>query len=796
MKYGKLRMCLLGEDMFQSHASPIFMNIGDAVQGVAMSGIYQKVGIQGEETILLPRFSLLKHFSYPEAILLPYGSALSSNTINKTLPFPECIHPIFVSINAGSDFLSEDTGLIEYFKKHAPIGCRDEKTRNYFRRYGIRAYIMGCYTMTLDPPQQKESPANDNDTGKVITVDLSEKALQAIPDWIKRDSISMTHNEPFKTFPADETEDNRFYRCAKEYLGIYAAASLVITSRLHVAAPCIAMGVPVVLMSDNLDYRFEWIDKYIPCYQSSDYSKIDWLNIRAANKEDVAFAKKTLIDLYGAIISQNDYEPYLEALDNFYNDPKVVMPTEGSWYTIMGVNDTESQVAYLAYDGTAVTLTSDAKKAAAFLVNYNGEDAVLSTVDGKYLHILTNNDTDFVGTTSKNITTAKGVMNNLKLAKLVVEDADNTKTFGKFSITGLLGLDATANAVYSTATINYLPVPAVADVPSKACIGESVSSAFKFVPVSYDPTQVTVSITPEKLENNTKTAVLTVNNVIGKVTLVNQESVTFINAEGETVSSTASAILTAVTGSDNQFTVRVNGLPAGTYTLNMPSGTFVKEDGSPLPMLRATIVLSAGGSSDETYSFSYTYQSYSMVDGHAQDYPLFDVSLNKLILFHTLSVHTGLVCDPTKTVALGLWDDSSTIVSYGHFQKYDGVIEEYPWAPAIELVLDEPIEKGSIRSDRYGYLIPAATFGDANFEKWLAGDSNIRPEDCIVNPRVALGFFYVNNDEAEALASGINDINADSDASKLVYDLQGRKVEGKTLKSGIYIKNGKKVYIK
>ena len=318
MKYGKLRMCLLGEDMFQSHASPIFMNIGDAVQGVAMSGIYQKVGIQGEETILLPRFSLLKHFSYPEAILLPYGSALSSNTINKTLPFPECIHPIFVSINAGSDFLSEDTGLIEYFKKHAPIGCRDEKTRNYFRRYGIRAYIMGCYTMTLDPPQQKESPANDNDTGKVITVDLSEKALQAIPDWIKRDSISMTHNEPFKTFPADETEDNRFYRCAKEYLGIYAAASLVITSRLHVAAPCIAMGVPVVLMSDNLDYRFEWIDKYIPCYQSSDYSKIDWLNIRAANKEDVAFAKKTLIDLYGAIISQNDYEPYLEALDNFY----------------------------------------------------------------------------------------------------------------------------------------------------------------------------------------------------------------------------------------------------------------------------------------------------------------------------------------------------------------------------------------------------------------------------------------------------------------------------------------------
>ena len=43
--------------------------------------------------------------------------------------------------------------------------------------------------------------------------------------------------------------------------------------------------------------------------------------------------------------------------------------------------------------------------------------------------------------------------------------------------------------------------------------------------------------------------------------------------------------------------------------------------------------------------------------------------------------------------------------------------------------------------------------------------------------------------------SGITGISIDA-LDGPVYDLQGRKIEGKTLKSGIYIKNGKKVYIK
>lgn len=53
-------------------------------------------------------------------------------------------------------------------------------------------------------------------------------------------------------------------------------ATLVITSRLHCAVPCIAMGIPVILVKNSFDERFSWVDKYIPFYTPDKYKDIDW----------------------------------------------------------------------------------------------------------------------------------------------------------------------------------------------------------------------------------------------------------------------------------------------------------------------------------------------------------------------------------------------------------------------------------------------------------------------------------------------------------------------------------------
>ncbi|MGN0739636.1 MAG: polysaccharide pyruvyl transferase family protein [Treponema sp.] len=313
MKIGKLRMCLIGDDMLTQKEKTL-MNIGDAVQGVAMSGIYKYANIRSNDIILLPRFSLLKSFSNIEDIVLPYGSSFGSTDIDITFPFPSCIYPVFLSVNVDNDFFTERLDLVQYFKEHEPIGCRDEKSRNYFRKYGIKAYLMGCYTLSLDKPEKTCSES----IGKTIFVDLSKNALDAIPDSIKTDAESISHSESLKEYPVTEYEDDRLYEIAKKNLSKYSQAKLVVTSRLHVAAPCVAMGIPVVLMQDNIDYRFEFIDKYIPVYQLPDYKSIDWDNIVMPNPNDVNFAKSKIRELYKTVLLQKPYEDILCELDAFY----------------------------------------------------------------------------------------------------------------------------------------------------------------------------------------------------------------------------------------------------------------------------------------------------------------------------------------------------------------------------------------------------------------------------------------------------------------------------------------------
>ena len=309
MKIGKIRMNMFGKELL-TEGKNTFMNVGDSVQAVAMSRLYRKIGIKNEDTVLLPRFSMLKQYEGKEQILLPYHGVFSTNTVDSILPFPECIKPVFLSVNVGDDFLLERPDLIDYFKQHEPIGCRDEKTRTFFRNYGIRAYLMGCFTISLDG-------IRDASPSKIILSDLSENALKHIPEHMKTSTVSISHNEKLCDFPVTMREDDRLYNIAKKYLQEYCNASLVITSRMHVAAPCIAMGTPVILMNDNIDYRYEWIDKFIPFFQLPDYSNIDWSKITTAQKKDVEFAKKNLFCLFEAVLSQKPYEHFLYELDSF-----------------------------------------------------------------------------------------------------------------------------------------------------------------------------------------------------------------------------------------------------------------------------------------------------------------------------------------------------------------------------------------------------------------------------------------------------------------------------------------------
>ena len=53
-------------------------------------------------------------------------------------------------------------------------------------------------------------------------------------------------------------------------------AKLVITTRMHVALPCIAAGIPVVFARDMFSFRFSGIDRIARIYTEEQYDSIDW----------------------------------------------------------------------------------------------------------------------------------------------------------------------------------------------------------------------------------------------------------------------------------------------------------------------------------------------------------------------------------------------------------------------------------------------------------------------------------------------------------------------------------------
>lgn len=198
-------------------------------------------------------------------------------------PPSEYVIPNFVSfhINNHAKKLMTNEKAIAYYKKHEPIGCRDKFTEKLLKDKGVEAYFSGCLTLTLEKEKYQR-----NEKADVIFCDiLSHKndiidEGQKIP-WKKirnphKVIIKKTKKELFKkktrklitklvpsnlrdeavyisnqNFEASTHEEK--FEIARELLAKYAVAKLVVTSRIHVALPCLAFGTPVVFIHPERD---------------------------------------------------------------------------------------------------------------------------------------------------------------------------------------------------------------------------------------------------------------------------------------------------------------------------------------------------------------------------------------------------------------------------------------------------------------------------------------------------------------------------------------------------------------
>lgn len=124
----------------------------------------------------------------------------------------------------------------DYVRRHAPIGARDESTAAMFGRHGIAAYYSGCLTLTLT------KRAASRPSGAVVGCDLAEPLAAELRARSREVPVFVSHQ-----VGAGAPENVRRAR-AEELLSLYAGAACVVTSRLHCALPCLALGTPVLFI--------------------------------------------------------------------------------------------------------------------------------------------------------------------------------------------------------------------------------------------------------------------------------------------------------------------------------------------------------------------------------------------------------------------------------------------------------------------------------------------------------------------------------------------------------------------
>jgi hypothetical protein len=122
-----------------------------------------------------------------------------------------------------------------YLRARAPVGARDRFTEDLFARYDVPSYYSGCLTLTVTARAGEEH-------GRVVACDLAPPLIDALGRRFGEAPLVVTQHE------APATPERIRREKAERLLSTYAGARCVVTSRLHCALPCLALGTPVLFI--------------------------------------------------------------------------------------------------------------------------------------------------------------------------------------------------------------------------------------------------------------------------------------------------------------------------------------------------------------------------------------------------------------------------------------------------------------------------------------------------------------------------------------------------------------------
>ena len=177
------------------------------------------------------------------------------------------INPLLISMHfkvledtdVGDAYLKNFGG--EFLKKYGPVGARDFETIKRLEKNNIDAYFSGCMTLTL------EKFCKIKKKKKICLVDVSNEIISKVRKNSSYEIEVLSH-----TLNQRETEKkniNERMNNVEKILKKYQESKLVITTRLHVALPCVALGTPVIVLhkevfdEDRLGSFFNLFTNYV-----------------------------------------------------------------------------------------------------------------------------------------------------------------------------------------------------------------------------------------------------------------------------------------------------------------------------------------------------------------------------------------------------------------------------------------------------------------------------------------------------------------------------------------------------
>lgn len=250
-------------------------NIGDYIQSLAAAQYFDKIDLLIErEKLDSYKGELIKLIMNGWFMHCPENWPPS----NKIVPLFVAFH---INKLAEKELISEKS--INYLKQYQPIGCRDYHTVELLKSKGVDCYFSACLTLTLGLQYKYVYPRDGNvyfvDLPNPIFISFRSVCESIVAFILRYKTIHCIYKKRYNKFGVKSYLANIFFyarynkvftsrllreayyvqheikddfnsECekfeyAKRLLFKYAKASLVVTSRIHCALPCLGLETPV-----------------------------------------------------------------------------------------------------------------------------------------------------------------------------------------------------------------------------------------------------------------------------------------------------------------------------------------------------------------------------------------------------------------------------------------------------------------------------------------------------------------------------------------------------------------------